>query len=79
MYFRRLGQTKHEAEKSFYQKQILMYVDRDKFEFIILDHLVSNYIVKISYNCVYIIPMESTYNTALKIRHLLSSMQLTTF
>ena len=56
-----------------------MYVDRDKFEFIILDHSVSNYIVKISYNCVYIIPMESTYNTALKVRHLLSSVQLTTF
>ena len=78
MYFRRLGQTKHEAEKHLIKKN-LMYVDRDKFEFIILDHSVSNYIVKISYNCVYIIPMESTYNTALKVRHLLSSMQLTTF
>ena len=42
MYFRRLGQTKHEAEKAFYQKQILMYVDRDKFEFIRLDNMASN-------------------------------------
>ena len=50
-----------------------MYVDRDKFEFIILDHSVSNY------NGVYVIPMESTYNSALKVRHLLSSVQLTTF
>ena len=37
MYFRRLGQTKHEVEKAFYQKQILIYVDRDKYEFITLE------------------------------------------
>ena len=78
MYFRRLGQTKHEAEKAFYQKQILMYVDRDKFEFIKLDNSINPY-VKTSYNSVYLIPIESTYNSALKVRHLLSSRQLTTF